>query len=336
MRAGRAHGGAGLAARRGPRFSRRSVRAVRGGGARAASRSRRPSRSCGGAPLRRSVVRRGPRAARRPLHERPGRGPPGDGARDARGRDRGGVRLGSGRRPGPISPSGRRRTRSTTTCWTSPARGRARGPSGRALRGGRAGRAGGDDAVRQPRAPELRGLWEPFTLGVGPAGAYAAGLDPGGRRASASAAASRCPSRRSCSPRAPGRRAPSSRRAASGARAAPARRVPASRRAAARRCRSPRRHPARRRGRGAPPGMRQMSPGPSSRVSSPTRNDALPRSMIPNCSFAWSCSGRTASGSISTTASVSRSPWTARARKPSKSCRGAISARRSKALQCAA
>ena len=39
--------------------------------------------------------------------------------------------------------------------------------------------------------------WEPYTLGVGPAGAYAAGLDPERQRGSASAAASCSRTRRS-------------------------------------------------------------------------------------------------------------------------------------------
>ena len=63
-------------------------------------------------------------------------------------------------------------------------------------------------------------------------------------------------------------------------------------------------------------GISQVSPGPSSRSSSPTRKRIEPRRTSPSCSWSWLCSSATAPGSSSTTASVSRSPWTARARDP--------------------
>ncbi len=56
--------------------------------------------------------------------------------------------------------------------------------------------------------PSFEEWWEPFTLGVGPAGSYVAGLDapPGELRERCRA---ELPARRSCSPREPGRLAAS-------------------------------------------------------------------------------------------------------------------------------
>ena len=103
----------------------------------------------------------------------------GDAARHAGGRPRRGLRLGSRRRNGPAEPV------------------LGRGPRARpgVARRVRPGRLAEGDLTRLFAAAGLREVeevalsvevehptfeewWEPFTLGVGPAGAYAAGLDP--------------------------------------------------------------------------------------------------------------------------------------------------------------
>ena len=72
-------------------------------------------------------------------------------------------------------------------------------------------------------------------------------------------------------------------------------------------------------------GRRQVPPGPSARVSSPTRHSSVPASTRPSCSLGWWCSGTTAPGSNSTTARLTASPVTARATTPSQMGRGASS-----------
>jgi hypothetical protein len=64
-------------------------------------------------------------------------------------------------------------------------------------------------------------------------------------------------------------------------------------------------------------GMLHVAPGPSSRLSSPTRKTSDPRSTMPSCSFSCRCSGTVLPGSSSITPSVMCSPWTARPRTPS-------------------
>ena len=80
------------------------------------------------------------------------------------------------------------------------ARRRARGPPHRAVRGGRAARRRGDALSVDVEHPSFEEWWEPFTLGVGPAGAHVASLDAGRQARSGNAVASSCPKRRSSSP----------------------------------------------------------------------------------------------------------------------------------------
>ena len=123
----------------------------------------------------------GPRAARRPLHDGSRRRPARDGARDTRGRRRCRLRLGSRRRRAGSSCACTG-TRCTDSILTSPAR-----PSLAGAREGRLaellGAAGlhdieeSDLTVRIDHA-SFEEWWEPYTLGVGPAGDYVASLDP--------------------------------------------------------------------------------------------------------------------------------------------------------------
>ena len=79
---------------------------------------------------------------------------------------------------GRSAPSGRRRTRSTTTCWTSPG---SRAREGHLAELFEAAGLDGLEATTLSVSlehPSFEDWWEPFTLGVGPAGAYAVGLDP--------------------------------------------------------------------------------------------------------------------------------------------------------------
>ncbi len=57
--------------------------------------------------------------------------------------------------------------------------------------------------------------------------------------------------------------------------------------------------------------------GSEVRSSVPIRKLTVPRITMPSCSLGWRCSGTTASGSSSTSASVMRSPSTVRAATPS-------------------
>ena len=120
-----------------------------------------------------------------------------DGARDASGRRRRRVRLGSRRRPGAAQRrSGRRLASSTRTSSDesgSPAP--REGHLARAVRGGRAARGRGGDARRSASSTRrFEEWWEPFTLGVGPAGVYVTVARRGGSaRRCASAAATLLP-----------------------------------------------------------------------------------------------------------------------------------------------
>lgn len=136
-----------------------------------ASRPRRRCRSTNGAP-------RGARAARRPLHGGPGVGSRRDGAGHAARRDRRGVRLGL-----------RERSRADLDVLARRPRSRARRARGGTPRGRPSGHLlelftaaglvdveGGVVETHVDHAA-FSEWWEPFTLGVGPAGAFASTLE---------------------------------------------------------------------------------------------------------------------------------------------------------------
>ena len=169
-----------LAARAGRRVGRgrRSLGAVRRRRPGAQPRGRRPPRDGGGAPVRGRRVRCHPGAARRPLHGGSGRRADRARARHPARRGRRSLRLGSRRRAGTAQPALACRPR---------ARPRRRGRI--ASRGRREGHlaelfeAAGlreleeTSLVADLEHPSFEDWWEPFTLGVGPAGAYVTGLD---------------------------------------------------------------------------------------------------------------------------------------------------------------
>ena len=163
------------------RFGRRdrSVGAVRRGRPRTPPGRRRPARLRGAAAVPGRHVRCCPRAARRPVHERPGGGRGGDGTRDPAGRRGCRVRVGSRRRSGAAEPAvgrgqGARSRRSRARRCASA---RVRDSSSGCSR--TVGLVDVDETALSVSVehPTFEEWWEPFTLGVGPAGAYVAGLD---------------------------------------------------------------------------------------------------------------------------------------------------------------
>ena len=161
------------------RRRRRSVGAVRRRGARAESGRRRAPAPPPSAAVRRRRVRRRARAARRALHGGPGRRAARDGARHAARRRRRGVRVGPRRRPGPARRvlAGRARSSTPRSRDESDLAGAREGHLRRAVRRGRAPRDRADRAsAARVEHPSFEEWWEPFTFGVGPAGAYVAGL----------------------------------------------------------------------------------------------------------------------------------------------------------------
>ena len=130
-----------------------------------------------------TVLRRRPRPARRPLHGRPSgrarRDAPGHPAR-RRGR---GLRVGPRRRSRAADCSGAPRStsiRRRTDEADSPAR--ARTPR-RAVRRRRAHRRQTRRSRRTSGTTSFDDWWQPYTAGVGPAGAYLASLVPDRREA---------------------------------------------------------------------------------------------------------------------------------------------------------
>jgi methylated-DNA-[protein]-cysteine S-methyltransferase len=79
-------------------------------------------------------------------------------------------------------------------------------------------------------------------------------------------------------------------------------------------------------------GIAHVAPGPSSCVSSPTRNESEPSMTMPSCSCPCECSGTTVPASSSTTLNVSRSPCTTRPCTPSQMRCRSTAERLSKAL----
>ena len=185
LRPGRPDPRARRAARARRRRRGRPVRAVRRGGARPPARRRRAPGDGGGPALRRRVVRRRPGPARRPLHDRPGGRAARDGPGHPAGRRRRGLRLGSRRRrraAGAVlarGPRARSRRRRRVTAGRRP-----RGPSRSSWRPPPAWR---DRSARSSSSrsstESFEVWWEPYTRGVGPAGAYVAGLDDAAREA---------------------------------------------------------------------------------------------------------------------------------------------------------
>src|SRR5204863_8306541 len=78
--------------------------------------------------------------------------------------------------------------------------------------------------------------------------------------------------------------------------------------------------------------IRQVAPGPSSRVSAPIVNVTEPSRRRPTCSFACACSGTTAPASSSSRLRETRSPWTVRPTIPSQICCGPSEATSAKTL----
>ena len=149
-------------------------------------------------PFADDALRRRARPARRPLHDGPGRRAPRDGARDAPGRRRRRVRLGPRRRARPARPvlGGRRASSTRPSSTNRDLAGRARGPPRPSCSRRPACATSRRRCVaRDLRAPDFEEWWEPFTRGVGPAGAYVAGLDAAPRPSSGSAAAELLPER---------------------------------------------------------------------------------------------------------------------------------------------
>ena len=180
VRTGRADDRARAASRARRRVGRRSLGAVRRRGEGAPSGRRRPPRVGGAAPVRRRRVRRCARAARRPLHGRPGqRAAKRCGRATAARRRRGRVRLGPRRRHGAAEPVlggcalTRRRRRRTSPSSPAPAKAISRSCSSR--RGWATSRTRRSPSPSSSRASTSGG--QPFTRGVGPAGAYVASLD---------------------------------------------------------------------------------------------------------------------------------------------------------------
>ena len=129
-----------------------------------------------------SRVRRGDGAARRPLHGGPGGRPGRDGAGHPRGRLVAACVWDHAGGQGPLRLFwDAARELDPDVHDESHLAGRARGPPCRALE------AAGLHEVESPAIPVSLGhprfkvWWEPFTRGVGPAGAYLAGLDHGPR-----------------------------------------------------------------------------------------------------------------------------------------------------------
>ena len=146
--------------------------------ARARFPGRRRSTSRGrGAPLRRRRLRRGARPARRPLHGRPGRGA----SREMRRVTRpGGIVAAcvwdhAGGR-GPLSPFWRAALEPRSRGGRRvAARGRPTRPPRRAVRRGRTPRRSRlVELCADLEHPSFEEWWEPYTGGVGPAGAYVA------------------------------------------------------------------------------------------------------------------------------------------------------------------
>ena len=161
---------------------RRPVRAVRRRGPGAASRRRRAAGGRRGAAVRGRRLRRRPRAARRALHGRPCGGVARDGACDRERRRRRCVRLGSRRRSRAAQPLlGRRPRARRRRRRRVKARRRARRSPARALprRGARRARERASRSTSSTRRSRTGGSRS--TLGVGPAGAFAAGLDAAGQ-----------------------------------------------------------------------------------------------------------------------------------------------------------
>ena len=171
------------AARAGGRHGRRPLRAVRGGGPRAPPGRSSVQQAVRGAACRSPTTRSMRRWRSSSSTSWPTRPPASrrcGGSRAPRRRGRR-VRLGPRRRPGPAQrASGRSRTRARSR---RPRRVRPRGRARRATWRGCSRRRGCATSRRRrsPSASSTRRFedwWEPYTLGVGPAGAYVAGLDP--------------------------------------------------------------------------------------------------------------------------------------------------------------
>ena len=163
------------------------------------------------------VVRRGPRAARRPFHVGSGRRIGRDGAGDPARWCRRRVRLGSRRWPGPAQPLLARgapcaipRSRMN---WSWRASARATWRSCSTPRGCTRSRRQSFRSASSTRASTT--WWEPFTRGVGPAGSYTASLMRNDRPSCARRAEPCSRLRRSCSRLWPGQLAASHRLAAS-------------------------------------------------------------------------------------------------------------------------
>ena len=142
------------------------------------------TRRGGAAPLRRRRVRRRARPARRPLHGRPGGRASGDGARHspaaASSRPASGTTAAAA---APLEPVLARRARARPDVDDeSQLAGASEGHLAELFAGGRAGVTSRRRELTVERASDgFDDWWEPFTLGVGPAGGYVAGLDGDGR-----------------------------------------------------------------------------------------------------------------------------------------------------------
>ena len=168
---------------------------------------RRPPGIGRGAALRGRDVRRRARPARRPLHDRSGRRDRRDAPRRPAGRRRRGLRLGPRRRARSARRVlDRRRATWTTPSTTNPTGRRPRGPPRPLFAAAGLGVDRVDDLTADLTHPTFESWWEPFTQGVGPAGAYVAGLDAGPTRGASAPHASRASATaRSSSRHGPGR-----------------------------------------------------------------------------------------------------------------------------------
>ena len=162
----------------------------------------------GGAAVRGRCLRRDRGAARRPLHAGPGRRPTRDGPRHAGGRHRRGLRLGSRRRDGPLSPFWE-----VVRALDGEVEDESELPGAR--QGHLAGSSTRPNSARSRTATSrspwstatFEDWWEPYTLGVGRLERTSRASPQSTERGCASAAARLSPPPRSSSARGPGRRA---------------------------------------------------------------------------------------------------------------------------------